>query len=205
MKEYSYRVPKTNQGMQTFRKIIDAGKTLFSVNGYLATSVNHIIEKAGVAAGTFYLYFDNKLSLYLYLLDYYRISIRQAARDGTKHLESRYDIEREGLKIFIKYVNNDPLAYKLIWESLFVDEKLFVKYYSSFADSYIRNLQKSVAKDEIKKDVDLETLSYVLMGISNFVGLQVLFKNNITDVEIDKIVDQAMKIITEGIFTKKPE
>lgn len=205
MKEYSYRVPKTNQGMKTFRKIIDSGKTLFAINGYLATSINHIIEKAGVAAGTFYLYFDNKLSLYLYLLDYYRISIRQAARDGTKHLNSRYDIEREGLKIFIKYVNNDPLAYKLIWESLFVDEKLFINYYSSFSESYIRNLEKSVDNNEIKNNIDLETLSYVLMGISNFVGLQVLFKDKITDQEIDKIVDQTMIILSDGIFTKKME
>ena len=203
MKEYSYHIPKTEHGMKTFKKIIETGKTLFAINGFLATSINHIIEEADVAAGTFYIYFDNKLALYNYLLDYYRISIRHAANESIKGLTSRYDMEREGLKAFIEYVYEDSLAYKLIWESLFVDENTFKEYYISFSESYVHNLQKAVNKGEIKKDFDLETLSYVLMGISNFVGLQVLFKDKITDEEIDRIVDQAMKTITEGVFTNQ--
>lgn len=203
MKESSYRVPKTEQGMKTFNKIIDAGKCLFSSKGYSAASINEIISEAGVAAGTFYLYFDNKLSLYLYLLDYYKRSIRQTARESIKGLTSRHDIEREGLKSFIKYVYNDPLAYKVVWESLFVDIDIFRDYYIDFSKAYIKNLESAESKKEIKPEIDLETLSYVLMGISNFVGLQILFKDKITDKEIDTIVDNVMKIITEGIFIQK--
>ena len=203
MKENTYRIPKTSHGMKTFEKIIDAGRTLFAVNGFQATSINQIIQESKVAAGTFYLYFDNKLSLYLYLLDYYRVSIREASNKSIKGLTTRYEMEREGLRAFIKYVYKDPLAYKLVWESLFVDINIFKEYYVSFSEAYVHNLQKFVDKNEIRENINLETLSYVLMGISNFVGLQVLFKENIKDKEIDKIVDEAMKILTEGIFVKK--
>ncbi|HPN61238.1 MAG TPA: hypothetical protein PLO88_03775, partial [Bacilli bacterium] len=109
--------------------------------------------------------------------------------------------EKAGIKAFLSYVHKDPLAYKVIWESLFVDSNIFVDYYSDFSKSYIHQLEKHVP-EEINKTIDLETLSFVLMGISNFVGLQVLFKKECTDEEIDRIADEVMKILSFGIFNK---
>ena len=55
---------------------------------------------------------------------------------------------------------------------------------------------------ELRDDIDLETISYVLMGISNFVGLQILFRESLIPNELDKIVDDAMKILNNGILNK---
>ena len=203
MNNISYRLPKTNTGQKTFDKIIRAGKKLFASNGFQATSINDIIAKAKVAAGTFYIYFDNKLALYLYLLDLYRTSIRKASSNAIQGLPSRLEMEREGLKAFIKFVRKDPLAYKLVWESLFVDFNIFKDYYVDFSKSYIYHLEKYVGLGEVRHDIDLETVSYVLMGISNFVGLQILFKETITDEELDHIVNEAMKLLEAGLFIKK--
>lgn len=203
MNNVSYRLPKTRTGQKTFDKIIRAGKKLFAANGFQATSINDIIAKARVAAGTFYIYFDNKLALYLYLLDLYRSSIRKASSNAIVGLTSRFEMEREGLKAFIKFVKQDPLAYKLVWESLFVDFDIFKEYYMEFSESYVYHLNKFVAMGEIRNDIDIETVSYVLMGISNFVGLQILFRDTVTDQEIDYVVDEAMKILEAGLFIKK--
>lgn len=203
MNNVSYRLPKTKTGQKTFDKIIRAGKKLFAANGFQATSINDIIAKARVAAGTFYIYFDNKLALYLYLLDLYRISIRKASSNAIVGLTSRLEMEREGLKAFIKFVKQDPLAYKLVWESLFVDFDIFKEYYKEFSESYVYHLNKFVAMGEIRNDIDIETVSYVLMGISNFVGLQILFRDTVTDQEIDYVVDEAMKLLEAGLFIKK--
>ncbi len=203
MIQNAYRVPKTKVGEKTFHKIIKTGKKLFSKNGYHSTSINDIIAKSKVAAGTFYIYFDNKLALYLYLLDEYRVSIREASAKAIVGLVKREDIERAGLKSFIEYVKNDPLAYKVIWESLFVDQEIFREYYQSFSESYIYHLKKFVSSGEVREDIDLETVSYVLMGISNFVGLQILFRNAVSEAEVDFVVDEAMKILQGGIFIQQ--
>ena len=202
MEQLVYHPPRTKTGEKTFLKIIEAGKQLFAQNGFHATSVNLIIEKAQIAIGTFYIYFDNKLMLYLYLLQQYKMSIRQASREAIMNLTSRYDIEKAGIKAFLTYVHQDPLAYKVIWESLFVDPKIFIDYYSDFSKSYIHQLQKHVP-DEVTSEVDLETLSFVLMGISNFVGLQVLFKKDCTQQDIESITNEVMKILSKGIFIDK--
>jgi len=204
MNNVSYRLPKTKIGQKTFDKIIRAGKKLFANNGFQATSINDIIAKARVAAGTFYIYFDNKLTLYLYLLDIYRHSIRKASANAIVGLSSRYDMERAGLKSFIQFVKQDPLAYKLVWESLFVDFEIFKEYYVSFAEAYIFHLKKYVALGEVRSDIDIETVSYILMGISNFVGLQILFKDEVTEAQVDFVVDEAMKLLESGLFIKTP-
>ncbi len=205
MNNVSYRLPKTKTGQKTFDKIIRAGKKLFAGNGFQATSINDIIAKARVAAGTFYIYFDNKLALYLYLLDLYRTSIRKAASNAIIGLTSRQAMEREGLKAFIMFVKQDPLAYKLIWESLFVDFNIFKEYYVQFSESYIYHLNRFVELGEVRNDIDIETVSYILMGISNFVGLQILFRGEVTEKDIDFVVDESMKLLQAGLFIQAPK
>lgn len=193
----NYRNPKTKVGAKSFNKIVNAGKLLFGKTGYNQTSINDVIAKANVAVGTFYIYFDSKLALYHYLLEEYQERIREAARIAVKGLKSRRDIEREGLKAFILYVIKEPIAYKLIWESLFIEKELFIDYYTRFSKSYIDNLKRF---DDVRKDIDLETVSYILMGIANFVGLQILFKPDPKKADIDFVVNESMKLLDDGLF-----
>ncbi|MDY0023700.1 MAG: TetR/AcrR family transcriptional regulator [Candidatus Izemoplasmatales bacterium] len=202
MTRINARLPKTKVGEKSFKKIIKAGKYLYGKAGYNSTSINDIIARAKVAAGTFYIYFDSKLALYLYLLDEYGHNIRRLAAEATKDCKNRYEIERAGLKAFIMYVKKDPLAYKLVWESLFVDPEIFRNYYMNFAESYTKHLIPYVEIGEIRDDIDLETVSYILMGISNFVGLQIVFNDKSTEKDIDFVVDESMKLLKNGIFNQ---
>jgi hypothetical protein len=52
----------------------------------------------------------------------------------------------------------------------------------------------------LKDGVEIRTLSYIFMGIANFVGLQAIFKDNITEEEIDILIEQAIFIIQHGAF-----
>lgn len=200
MDQINYRLPKRKDGQKTFDQIIDTAKKLFSKNGYQATSINEIINKAGIATGTFYLYFDDKYALYSFMLAKYRKSIRKAISEGIVGANTRYEKERLGLRAFLKFAWHDPLAYRIIWESMFVDKELFKEYYETFSHDYVRQLRHAVDSDEVRDDVDLETLSYVLMGISNFVGLQVLFRETLTEKDLDYITEQVMTILQSGMF-----
>lgn len=83
---------------------------------------------------------------------------------------------------------------------MFIDERLFRDYYVTFSEDYVRSLSHSVDRGEVRDDLDLETLSYILMGISNFVGLQVLFRDTLTEKKLDDIVENVMKVLASGMF-----
>jgi len=195
------RLPKTKVGYKSFYKIIEVSKDLFRVKGVSTTSVNEIIEKAEVATGTFYNYFDDKLAVYKYLLDDYSAIIRKKINDAIRTVETRYEKERIGIKTFLEFAREDKLSYRIIWESLFIDQRLFVNYYTNFSNVYVNQLKSAVKLGQVKDNIDLKTLSFMLMGIANFVGLQVVFEGDLSDEELDKITDQIMYVLKNGMFT----
>lgn len=199
----TYRLPKRADGKKTFNKIVETGQTLFSKFGFHGTSINEVIANAEIATGTFYLYFDDKKALYLYLIQKYGSEIRTTIRDAIKGAKTRYEEEKQGLKAFLLYAMNNPIAYRIFWESIYVDLDVFKNYYQDFAVNYIKNLQKWVKAGEVRPDIDLETMAYILMGISNFVGLQVLFDEKANADTIDFITEESMKLLKDGMFTKQ--
>ena len=89
--------------------------------------------------------------------------------------------------------------YNIIWESLYVDRKLFTEYYENFCKSYMRSINSGKKKGEVR-DIDSEVLAYMLMGISNFVGLKYgMFEKS--GVDFDRITDEVMKVLEGGMFT----
>lgn len=200
----NYRLPVRSNGIKTFNVIINTARKLFAVKGYSNTSINEIIEEADIATGTFYQYFDDKYAVYEYLLFQYQKDIRRSIGKAISGYETRYDLELYGLIDFIKFICNDRLAFKIIWESMFIDVELFRTYYKGFARNYVRQLEKSVLKGEVRDDIDLETTAYALMGISNFVGLQAIFLSNddvcLSSEKIENLAKEAMKMINHGIL-----
>ena len=56
------------QAIETKQKIYDAAKVLMDKHGYDAVSIDDIVREAGVARGSFYVYFLSKEDLLVYLV-----------------------------------------------------------------------------------------------------------------------------------------
>jgi hypothetical protein len=74
---------------------------------------------------------------------------------------------------------------------------MFINYYETFAKSYTYALSNDA--EEITS-ADTTTIAYILMGISNFLGLRAMFES-MSDEEIEKLVDETlMPALSSGIF-----
>ena len=190
-------LPKTRLGLAKMNKLLDAAEELFTTNGFHGTSISDICKKADCAVGTFYIYFDTKTDVYRYLMWKYQLTIKKLLAEHITGCSTRYDMEREGIKCFVKFAIENPNVYNVIWGSLSIDQSLFRDYYTSFAESYTRALNK--ASDEIR-ELDFTTVAYILMGISNFVGLRAIFEG-MSDADIDRLIDETvMPALKSGIF-----
>jgi len=193
------KIPTSRNGKATFNSITETAIKVFYRKGYHSTTIKDITTEAGIAAGTFYLYFKNKLVLYKYLLMEFQHDIRRRIAEKVSLVEGRFEKEKEGIKTFIKYAIENPHSYNIIWESLYIDKQLFIDYYYGFAKRYERGLSQSIIDGEMY-DVDTELVSYILMGVSNFVGLKVLLDLGENNEDVDLVVDKVMDIIRTGIF-----
>lgn len=189
--------PKTQLGLNKMMKLIEAAEELFTTKGFYQTSISDICKSAGTAVGTFYIYFQTKTDIYGYMMQEYANEIKTRLYEAIKDCPTRYEKEREGIKCFVKYAVERPNVYNIIWGSLSVDKKMFTDYYESFARSYTYSLTHD--KGEINTE-DATTIAYMLMGVSNFLGLRAMFEN-MSDHEIDKLVDETlMPALKSGIF-----
>jgi len=197
--DFEIKIPNTRNGKTTFQLIVTTAIGVFYEKGYHSTTIKDITNAANIAAGTFYLYFKNKLVLYKYILSQFQHDIRRVIAEKVKDVDGRFEKEKVGIKTFIEYALENPHSYNIIWESLYIDKSLFVDYYSNFAKRYERGLKKSIEDGEMH-DVDTELVSYILMGIANFVGLKVLLNLGHNNDDVDRVVDNVMNIIKTGIF-----
>src|SRR5262245_48736869 len=58
------------------RQILAAAKSVFAEAGYHGASINAIIERAQIARGTFYLYFESKAAVFDSILDQALVDLR---------------------------------------------------------------------------------------------------------------------------------
>ena len=61
-----------NLPIEKKKKIMNAAKSEFVEYSFYDASINRIIKNAGISRGSFYMYFENKEELFLYILDGYR-------------------------------------------------------------------------------------------------------------------------------------
>lgn len=198
MKE-EIKIPTSRNGKATFTAIVESAIDLFYKQGFHKTTIGNITSQAKIGAGTFYLYFPNKLALYKYILFELHHEIRKAISEKVALVEGRYEKERVGMETFIHYAVDHPYSYNIIWESLYIDKHIFMDYYDGFAKRYENGLDKSIKSGEMH-DVDTELVSYILMGVANFIGLKVLLDLGKNNEDVTEITNKVMKIIKTGIF-----
>jgi len=190
--------PKTKRGEVTMERIIKAASEIFYEKGFHGGSISDITRRAGVGAGTFYIYFDSKLSIYRYLLTEYGKRIRARSGTAISKCKDRREAERLGIRSFFEYVMENQSIFNIIWESLYIDKTLFDEFYTTFSKSYVVQLREAQSKGEVR-DIDPQVLSYVLIGITNFVALNSLVLKQETN--LDHLVDEIMKVLDGGMFT----
>ncbi len=190
-------LPKTKRGEQTLEKIARAAEQTFGSKGYYHTSINDIATAANVAPGTIYIYFNDKYTLYCYLLLQYSHEIRKHIALRTKECKTRVEQEKYGLIAFLETIREKRYMYNIIWESLYIEKQLFVDYYEEFSQKYAIGIEDAQSKGEMKQ-YDPTLLAYVLMGVSNFVGLKyVIFEDGH---DLEKIAEEVIAMLRDGIF-----
>src|SRR5207302_1151203 len=96
------KTPRTARGERTLRKILDAAREEFGGRGYSDTSIVGITQRAGVALGTFYTYFDSKEELFQALVRDMSAQVRDNVGPALGEATGRLDAERRALEAFLK-------------------------------------------------------------------------------------------------------
>src|SRR6202171_5431823 len=166
--------PTTQRGEATRQKVLEAAETVFGEKGYHGASVTEITRAAGVAQGTFYLYFKGKKEIFLDLVDDLGGQLRTLTLDAGARAESYAEAQRLGFSAFFDFARTHRHIYRIIPECDRVDPITYRRFYSQLAEAYQRGQVEATARGEAAA-VDPEVVAYCMLGIGHFVALRYLF------------------------------
>src|SRR4028119_2050530 len=93
----SEKTPRTERGRKTLRRLIEAAAQEFGERGFHEAAITGITQRAGVALGTFYTYFQSKEEVFRALVRDMSRGVRQHVAEAVKGAPDRIAAERIGL------------------------------------------------------------------------------------------------------------
>jgi AcrR family transcriptional regulator len=171
----SGKAPRTARGERTLRKILNAAREEFGERGFADSSIVGITQRAGVALGTFYTYFDSKEALFQALVRDMSAQVRDHVAPVFKEASGTLDAERRALQSFLWFAREHRDVYRIIDEAEFVEPRAYREHYDTTASRIAARLIAGRDKGEIDggySDEELEILAWALMGSNVFLGLR---------------------------------
>lgn len=170
VREERQAAPVTEKGKATRRALLSAAEEVFGEAGYTGASVAEIVRRAGVAQGTFYVYFPDKKAAFEELVRVLNHDMRRHLSAAIDGMDNRVEMERAGFEAFFSWVSEHRALYKLVREAEFVDREIYRWHYDTLAEGYSRGLRQAMERGDIAGDVDANVMAHVLMGIAEFLG-----------------------------------
>lgn len=151
-------------------KIYNAAFELFSQKGINKTAIDDIVNKAGVAKGTFYLYFKDKYDIFDKIIIRKSSDILEQALESSKEMEFN-DFIQEIIYIsdyIIEYFKNNKLLLKLMGKN--VSFVLFRKAIENDDSPIIKNAVKYFKEKAKDNNLDIDDTAKTLFIIIELVG-----------------------------------
>src|SRR5262245_40251046 len=133
------------------QQLVDAAKEVFAQKGYHATTVDDITRAAGVAKGTFYLYFSEKREIYYEVVRAFLQLVKDVGSSVTREVHSPDEFlaraEQAALEIMRIFTANRELARLAYRESMGMDpqlEQMLRDFYRDLAELEAQNIKLGI-------------------------------------------------------------
>jgi len=161
----------TKRGAETRARLLEAAEAVFADLGYHDASIVKITEAAGVAQGTFYLYFTGKREIFDELVRDLNRRVRHAMKEASSQGRTRVEAEVLGFRAYFRFTAEHPALYRIIRQAEFVSPEMLAYHYDRLSAGYVEGLRAARDKGEIG-DIDPEVTAWALMGAGELIGLR---------------------------------
>ena len=192
----SNKIPKTARGKRTRERLLRAAEIEFGEKGFHEGAVSGITYRAGVALGTFYIYFESKEEIFQALVTYMSLRTRRWIAERVADAPDRMAAERKGLEAYIEFARMHKGIYRIISEAEFVANDAYRDHYTGFAEAYKDNLRKAGESGDIREG-DYEIWSWAIMGMAVTLGMR--YAEWDESISISRIADSVADLIANGI------
>jgi len=191
------RGARTERGARTRTRLLEAAEQVFTDLGYHEASIVKLAEAAGVAPGTFYLYFAGKQDIFDELVEELNRRVRHAMAEAASGGRTRAEAERLGFQAFFRFTAEHPGLYRVIRQAEFVSPRALRLHYERIVAGYAHGLEEAMASGEVATG-DPEVLAWALMGVGEMIGLRWILWGD-TDQIPAGVFEETMRFVQRGL------
>ena len=186
------------------RLVLLSAKEVFSQKGYHQASVSDIIQRAGIARGTFYLYFRSKRDVFNSILDELVMELEEVMKridldSSASSLEQLRSILR---LIFMLALENPEMTQIVLRRAGGLDSEFdskLRKFYEMVLDKIESNLQQGIELGLVRKCNTKIAACCILGCMEEVVNLILLDADAIS--QLDSVLDEVLNFGLHGVLT----
>jgi AcrR family transcriptional regulator len=197
------------------RKLMDkrteirkCAKALFSANGFKNTNVSDITKMAGIAAGTFYLYYSSKDKLFMEIYLEENAKLKKATLKTVDPDGDPASVIRQLLQKNLEGITSNPILREWYNKDVFnkieqnYREENGIEHLDFLYDSFIEIVEKWQAEGKMRADIDSVMIMAIFAAIINVdthkeeIGLQYFpdVQNYLSDFVLKGLTDCSSQI-----------
>ncbi|WP_285395327.1 TetR family transcriptional regulator [Lysinibacillus sp. fls2-241-R2A-57] len=187
--------------MDKKQKIIEATIDQFTTKGVENTKISDIVKAAGIAQGTFYLYFPSKFSVMPEIAKYAVEEIMKEIH-ASVNLHDAFDNKIEQLvKAVFRITEEKKELFAVLYAGLAQSEHLkqWESIYSPFYNWVYDLLEEAASKMEIRQNVNSARTSRILIGLIESTAEQLYLYDSPSQEEIDAQYDELIVFIKSAL------
>lgn len=189
----SHRPKRATAGTVSRREdLLQSADSVLRRKGYRETTIDDIVREAGVAKGTFYLYFSGKQQLFLEVLERAVQSLEERLGQELHGVDGPVErLEKRALSYMKGYLQYRDLIHILYGESVGGNstfQEVFREIYRKITSALVDDL-RGIASNIGRSDLDPELLAYALVGA----GEMLAYRSTLDDrYQLEEIVSSSM-------------
>jgi len=184
-------------------RLLESAKRLFSQKGYYATSVEDIVESAGLSKGAFYFYFKSKEELFKILVEEMHLNIMKRLENFLERDLPLEDALIEHAKVFLEDIyQNRHIAQIFLFQLVGTNEEFRELYYTKIAhlrEMLAKMVDKAIQRGEITYK-NAENTVNLYAGFLRMLVLEYVFREKEPHLErVKSLAQEGVKVLFRGL------
>jgi AcrR family transcriptional regulator len=185
------------------QQILTVAREVFARRGYHAAKIDEIVAAAGIARGTFYLYFDDKRAIFEEIVDRTIARLGLAIVRVDPHDAARTVAEqvRDNILRIVRILLEDRATTKILLSDALGVDPAFDRKLLSFYDEMSSMLEKSLRDGQelgVVAAGDVRLMSWLTMGALKEAMFQIVQRG--AEYDEEKLVGGAFAFFREGFL-----
>jgi AcrR family transcriptional regulator len=186
--------------------ILHTALEVFANNGYHQTRVSDIIEAAGIARGTFYLYFESKSAIFLELLDHLLVQLRETVV-GVETGPGAPPV-KDQLLLTVTHVvrvveDHQLLAQIILREAVGLDQDVdhkLTEFYGNLQRFIAESLENGQRMGIVRADVDTDIVASCILGSIKYILEQHVMASPDETVDVHRVGRAILEYNLRGVL-----